>query len=136
MKFYLAVVLWVGIPALHAQPVNQALDCEQYTKDENKIACMLPYAKQGDISAQARIGTLFQDNHEHQLAIYWLSKAADQQQTVAMNNLALAYEVGLGVKKDWPKALQLYTASAKLGSSHAQNRLGVIYQSGDIVKSV
>ena len=40
------------------------------------------------------------------------------------------YEDGRGVTKDLPRAAQLYTQSAELGSSFAQSQLGYMYFNG------
>ncbi|MDR2126238.1 MAG: hypothetical protein LBP63_05360 [Prevotellaceae bacterium] len=66
--------------------------------------------------------------------LYWkkalacFEKAAKQNNTVAMRNLALMYRRGLGIKqKDVVKAIELYTKAAELGDSDAMTELAALY---------
>jgi hypothetical protein len=48
----------------------------------------------------------------------------------AQNRLAVCYENGDGVEKDFKRAVELYTMAANLGNSDAQNSLAYRYQHG------
>lgn len=73
-------------------------------------------AEQYDFSkAMYFLGYCYEDGHgcertikNRQLAIYWYSKAAEAGNPGAMNNLALCYQYGKGVKKDTEMALKLF----------------------------
>lgn len=66
------------------------------------------------------------------LAVKYYQLAADQDNAVAMNNLALMYEEGLGIAKNTQKAIQLYEKALALGDDTAAYNLGDIYFTGDI----
>ena len=48
--------------------------------------------------------------------------------------LAYMYKTGRGVKKDYQKAVELYTRAIEKGNSHSMNNLGVMYMDGDGVE--
>ncbi|ACE06312.1 hypothetical protein Aasi_0954 [Candidatus Amoebophilus asiaticus 5a2] len=50
--------------------------------------------------------------------------------TLAQTNLGLMYKKGLGVKRDYKKAIEWYTKAANQGNIAAQNSLGYIYKEG------
>jgi TPR repeat protein len=56
-------------------------------------------------------------------AISWFRSAADQHDSYAEYNLGWAYESGLGVPKDTPKAVQWYSKAANGGNPEASARL-------------
>lgn len=60
----------------------------------------------------------------------WLRKAAEQGYLPSMNNLAAAYEYGLGGPKDWPEAAKWYQKAAEQGNRDAQDNLGLMYLDG------
>jgi TPR repeat protein len=63
-------------------------------------------------------------------ALPWLRKAADQGSARALNNLGVAYENGLGVKRDFAQAAKWYRAAATRGDAQGQANLGQLYRYG------
>ncbi len=65
-----------------------------------------------------------------QQAIYWLTVAADNQQTNAFAMLGMMYELGMGVAKDPNKAVEYYEKGVKLNHVGAMFLLGQLYADG------
>ena len=63
----------------------------------------------------------------------WYHKAADQNDSGAMNNLGVMVEEGRGVPKDEAQALSWYRKAADLGNREAMSNIGNFYYSGKIV---
>ena len=62
-------------------------------------------------------------------------KRVDKGDAEAMHVLGYCYDNGfLGVTKDVPRAIELWTEAAELGSSEAQYNLGIAYYHGDGVE--
>jgi hypothetical protein len=70
-------------------------------------------------------------NINYTLAAKWLREAAEQGYIPSMNNLGYLYQMGLGVKRDWPEAIKWYRRAAEHGDAMAQANLGMMYESGD-----
>lgn len=49
---------------------------------------------------------------------------------MAQNNLGVMYQYGLGVEKDYAKAIEWYTKSAYQGDSYAQYEVGNMLENG------
>ena len=69
-------------------------------------------AEQGGSNAQYYLGNAYwkewdNENHNQEQAIKWWQKAAEQGHVIAQYKLGIAYKNGLGVTKDYKKALQL-----------------------------
>ncbi|KFD19555.1 Sel1 repeat family protein [Yokenella regensburgei ATCC 49455] len=60
----------------------------------------------------------------------WLLKAAEKNDTNAMNNLGQIYMQVLGVEKDNIQAEKWYVRAVNLGSMSARNSLGAFYGRG------
>lgn len=67
-------------------------------------------------------------------AVYWYTKAAEQGDVSAQNNLASMYDVGEGVEQNYQKAIYWFEQSAKQGCAHAQVNIGKHYFHGQGVK--
>jgi len=61
-------------------------------------------------------------------------KLAEQGNITAQFDLAIAYENGDGVEKDYIKAAYWYTKAAEQGDADAQFNLGSLYYSGNGVE--
>lgn len=92
-------------------------------------------AKQGFAPAQFNYGFLklygAGDQNQHvaadpKTAALWLGKAADQNETDAQLLLCRLYHQGLGVTRDYNKALGLCRKAAKNGMAGAQFELGIL----------
>lgn len=93
-------------------------------------------AQSGDPEAQANLGYNFLVgdggfDRNIEMAVYWLSLAADQGVARAQNNLGILYRVGNGVEKDQQRALQLFEAAAEQGEMNAQTNLAGMYERGE-----
>ena len=64
-------------------------------------------------------------------AIYWLEKAANQNQDDAMAELGELYQDGELVKRDIEKTIYWYQKAAELKNEIAIERLAMMYHSGD-----
>lgn len=87
-------------------------------------------AEAGDVLAQYLLGNHYlskKTSESNKLAVQWLSKAANSGNILAMNDLAIMYNEGLGVKKDQRTAVQLYQKAAINGDRVAMFNLGLHY---------
>ena len=67
---------------------------------------------------------------DHEQAMYWFSRAAEQGEAMAQYNIAYMHLSGLGVPQDYQQAAYWYTKAAELGHTDAQVDLGVLYANG------
>lgn len=67
-------------------------------------------------------------------ALHWYTRASDNGNVAAMNNLANLYFNGQGTKKDLKKAYELYKKAAALNDGVAKYNLAMMYFQGDYVK--
>ena len=88
-------------------------------------------AKEGNPYAQFSYGSYYADfefwPYDSRKAFYWFSKAAEKNHPAALNNLALMYIFGNGVKKDVKKGRELMLKAAELGIESAQECLVRLY---------
>jgi TPR repeat protein len=75
-------------------------------------------------------GKGFYDAQEYVSAFDSFSKAAEQGDMDAQNNLGRMYQNGLGVQKDEAQAVSWYLKAAEQGDMNAQNNLGWMYENG------
>ncbi len=68
---------------------------------------------------------------DHEKAVYWYEKAANQGAAYAQNNLGACYYDGEGVPKDYEKAVYWYEKAANQGDAKAQCNLGYCYYEGE-----
>jgi TPR repeat protein len=64
-------------------------------------------------------------------AAKWFRKAAEQGDADARYNLALMYDVGMGVTQDYAEAVKWYRKAAEQGVAEAQYNLGNRYFNGE-----
>ncbi|MBI4031343.1 MAG: sel1 repeat family protein [Proteobacteria bacterium] len=106
---------------------------ENATKDDYKHAeqWLLPAAEQGQITAQANLGTLYfhglTGRRDMAAAMKWLSAAADQGNPDAQYNLAGIYARGDETPQDFAKAAALLEKAAIQGDADAQHSLSAMY---------
>ncbi|WP_052956252.1 tetratricopeptide repeat protein [Photobacterium angustum] len=95
---------------------------------------MLAKAKQGDASAQFKLGVKHDFGQgvakDDKQAVYWYQKSAMQGHAPAQYNLGVMYANGRGVAKDDKQAVYWYQKAAMQGNATAQNNLGVRYEYG------
>lgn len=84
-------------------------------------------AAQGDVRAQARLGRCYREGRDIiqdlSEALLWLTRAADEQDPVALYQLGLCYQLGQGVDLNLEKAIELFERSFEQGSMDARRAL-------------
>ena len=88
----------------------------------------------GDVDAELSLGYMYlygQNGVEtdYNKALHYYSLAADQNNTIALNNLGSLYFNGIGTEPDYPKAASLFLKAAQNGSDDAAVNLAFIYLS-------
>ena len=93
---------------------------------------MIKAAESGDLEAKYQLGwacmrgsKTHEFEKEEKEGFRWLFEAAGEGHVSAMDSVAVCYEYGNGVKKDWPSALRWYQAAADQGHEGAQTRVAV-----------
>jgi uncharacterized protein len=92
-------------------------------------------AEQGDADCQAKLGWFYEDGvsgvkEDHEQAIIWYRKAAEQGLISAQMALAATYEGGYHVPQDYAEAAKWYERAAERGDPRAQGRISLFYWSG------
>ena len=80
------------------------------------------------------LGLIMEDNETEEddiEAVSWYEKAIQKGSLGAANNLALMYEYGEGVTKDYKKAMELFKQAADGGNSTAMINIGYNYEFGE-----
>lgn len=72
---------------------------------------------------------------EYSASAIWFDKAAKRGYADGYYNLAVQHEKGLGVKKDFQKAVKYFRKAASQGHTSAQNSLSTMYRAGYIKPS-
>ena len=105
---------------------------------QKAIKWYLKAANQGSVSAQYKLGIMYNDGEgvkqDYQQAVKWYRKAADQGDAEAQNSLGIMYGIGYGVKQNYKQAVKWYQKAAKQGSAKAKSNLGIVYLNGEGVK--
>ncbi|WP_052956611.1 tetratricopeptide repeat protein [Photobacterium angustum] len=95
---------------------------------------MLAKAKQGDASAQFKLGVKHDFGQgvakDDKQAVYWYQKSAMQGHAPAQYNLGVMYANGRGVAKDDKQAVYWYQKAAMKGLVESQFNLGNMYRNG------
>ena len=92
------------------------------------------HAGRGDVEAQVRLGSLYQQGfgvrQDDVEALKWYFLAAKQGDAVAELSLGLIHAEGRGVPEDFSEAINWYRRSAERGNSDAPFYLGRMYLEG------
>lgn len=107
-----------------------------YTQDSNgvprnkelSIVYFTRAAEQDHKNSQYNLGHLYLCDKKYDMAIKWLTKAADKHDADAIYLLGRIHEKGYGVEKNEKLAITFYTRAANLGDVDAQYVLGCHYQ--------
>lgn len=96
-------------------------------------------AELGDVTCQWLMGDAYYFGRDNltpngKLAIFWLKKAATQDQEIAMGLLASIYDEGKYIERDINKANELYKRAAELGNPEAAYNYAYAYIVGDGVE--
>ena len=90
-------------------------------------------AEQGFLGSQNRVGYIyncFSICKNHQKALEWYQKDAEQGNAMAQNNLGNLYYNGNGVEQNYQKAAEWFKKSADQGYCQALNTLGYMFRNG------
>lgn len=98
-------------------------------------------AESGSAQAQSILAHAYRNGNvsmdlavDYQQALYWYEKSAasnDPDYSIfSANDLGEMYEAGLGVKKDYKRAAQLYLKGAQVGHITAQENIARLYRDG------
>lgn len=80
-------------------------------------------AEKKNVDAAFNLGTLYLHEKKYKKALKYLQLAADQNHKEANYNIGLIYIYGLGVKKDYQRALDYMQTAKKLGYEKAKRPL-------------
>ena len=117
------------------QAFNQALDAYKAGNFAEAAGQWLALAEDGCAPAQRALGSLYErgqgveKNAEN--AFEWTKKAAEQNDPVAMFNLACYHDKGVGVKKNQQTALTWYRKAAEYGHPEAAALIASLIETGD-----
>ncbi|MBP5769685.1 MAG: sel1 repeat family protein [Fibrobacter sp.] len=97
--------------------------------------CLRELAEQGDVMAQYKLGTAYEDGScvpiDNEKAVFWYRKAAEQGNSSAQYSLGRMFDYGCGIPEDKQEAAIWYRKAAEQGDGDAQNDLGVMYLTGE-----
>ena len=71
---------------------------------------------------------------DYEKALYWFTKAAENGDSGAMNNMGVMYSKGEGSPKDMKKAFDCFLSAAKNGLNRSMYNVGGLYLEGIAVK--
>jgi TPR repeat protein len=137
--------IWLSTAAQKNHKVAQNKLGYMYEKSEIPALKDIPQAireyyksaKQDYDLAQLNLGMHFNnslDDASYKRAFFWYTKAMNNGNVAAMNNIANMYYFGQGIKKSYKMAANLYLKAAKLGDKLAQYNLSMMYYSGEHFK--
>jgi len=142
----LAAVAWALMLPLSFGEIEDLPDLD--LDGEIALAALEYSASQGDISAQARLGSVYHlglfiatDSKgqkkgmrvpkDYPKAFKWYRKAADRGHAGAQNSVAEMYHSGKGVPRNDIEAAKWYRRAASQGIWLAQYNLGLMYRKGE-----
>ena len=123
------LMISAGNPA-HAQSFRQGVSAFNRQDYQQASQIFIPLAEQGQPSAQAYLGFLFETGRgvpqNYTEAAMWYRRAAEQGDSLAQYSLGLLYDKGQGVPRDIVEAskwLNLSTAAAPRQAREARARI-------------
>jgi len=114
IAIFLSLTLMAGA---QKKPVKQ----DNVTKTDS-LTSVVKKAEKGDALAQNTLGTWYytgkyvKKNYDE--ALKWWAKSAKQENTDAIANMAMCYQLGRGIKRDSIMAVKLYKASVQKGNKY------------------
>lgn len=109
---------------------QDALVLDKEGQAERAFTLYLGAAELGFVPAQLSAGVACMSGRgtaqNYEMAVFWLEKAAAQNNACAIANLAYCYCNGYGVARSETKALELYRAAANLGDSNASRQYDLL----------
>lgn len=99
-----------------------------------RIQELIAKATAGNAGAQNDLGCAYHNGdgvqRDYATARLWYEKSAEQNYTLALANLAILYEYGLGVAKDEAKMYNYRLKAAELGDCGSMNKVAGFYRYG------
>lgn len=89
-------------------------------------------AVDGSVEAQVKLGDIFSLLNLHEHSVFWMKRAADQNDPDAMTKLVQSYRLGRGVEKNEAEAARLLRAAAEAGHPAAMGMMGEYHRSGTL----
>lgn len=130
----LTLSLLLSSAVASAADFNKGMEAFNSGDFKTALAEWTPLAEQGDSSAQALLGAMYDDGsgvpENDKTAVKWYTKAAEQGYAGAQFNLGHMYANGEGVPENDKTAVKWYTKAAEQGVAFAQNNLGLMYEFG------
>lgn len=108
---------------------------EENKTEDDSFEALLKKADEGDLDSQILVGYLYLYGEQgverdYKKALKYYTKAAEQNDKIAVNNLGSLYYSGIGTKRDSRKAAELFQKASDLGNSEASVNLAFIYLTG------
>jgi TPR repeat protein len=102
---------------------------------DDRVSALMASASKGVAADQAELGWMYLDGidvdaPDPERALYWFTKAADQNNAAAQRGLGIMYAVGRGVAKDEAAGASWMAKAAAQGDMKAQYNLGAMYNRG------
>ena len=123
---------WISLLTLGRRLI---LEPERRAEGLQKLQCA---SLLGISDAQQELGCMQlwtgQTPEEKKQGVYWLRKAAAQDNTEAIYCLSDALKAGMGTEADPQEALELLEKGHALGDSDCQSALGAMLMNGDLVE--
>jgi hypothetical protein len=98
----------------------------------NNTRIIRHFAHQGNPDAQTKLGWRYSNGigvhfPDHQEAVYWYQRAAEQGYAKSQYNLGNEYRSGRGIKRDYDKAAYWYKLAVEQNQPNAKNALATLY---------
>ena len=105
-----------------------------FWQGRNRIPETLKKAESGDLESQLQLANYYRweikGDPNFEEALKWYTKAAEQGDASALNNLGCMYLVGDGVEADAEKGFKLLYKSAEIGNDSSQYNVGLMIHEG------
>lgn len=126
----LTLSLLLSSAVASAADFNKGMEAFNSGDFKTALAEWTPLAEQGDSSAQALLGAMYDDGsgvpENDKTAVKWYTKAAEQGVAFAQNNLGLMYEFGSGVLTDNRRAYMWYNIASYNGNERGGKNKNII----------
>ena len=131
-KVVLSLILFIVLVIGGIIIVNNLTSDPTSDKKERTYAEIAEDAEAGDAKAQYELGNMFYYGNKgvpqnHELAMAWYRRAADQGNTDAQFSIGQMYAIGFGVPKNMSEALKWYQKAGENGNLNAQLKLAWYY---------
>lgn len=85
-------------------------------------------AEQGYTNAQNSLGSYYHSVKQYDMALYWSTQSANQNNSVGQLNVGVHHYHGYGVDKDYDKAYKLWVLASQNGNISSRKYLGKFYE--------